>query len=816
MSDILPFLEITAAHAERVGGKGLSLGRLAVAGLPVPAGFCITTDAYRRCNGTSIDSLLQSKLDDAYRALGGGLVAVRSSATAEDSAEASFAGQQETILGVEGETPVREAVQRCWRSLHTERARAYRQKQGVDEVGLAMAVVVQKLVPAEVAGVLFTRDPLDPTGERMLVEASWGLGEVVVSGRVQPDRFQVGRSKGNVRDRQPGRKTIRVTPRGEEPVAAEQQEQFCLSDSQLAQLAELGRQVEAHYGDARDVEWAYAADKFWLLQARPITTAGAAEREQVRRSEIAKLKTLAEPGGTVWSRYNLVEVLPEPTPMTWAVVQRLLSGSGGSGQMYRDFGFDPDPALDSISVYDLIAGRPYCNLSREPRLQACRPLFGYPFARYKETPHLALDPKPDTNKPLIGWWRRLGAYWGLIGTSRRIQKESKTFAQEFRERIVPPFVADVERANTEDVSKLDESELLKRFDYWVERTLVDFARHSLKPTLLAQFCLQVLEQPLRKPLGEERTRSALAELSAFAKPEPEADLPEAIRDLARGRLERRAFLERFGHRGTQEMELARPRWSEEGEKSVPLEQGPEASHAPQPRSEGLAETWNRIAGEAQFNSFLAKWLFSYAERLQTHLGLRETAKHHVMRGYALIRQSLVELDRRHRLAGVIFFLIPEELPHLLAGKDLASVIATRRKERALALSLEVPPVVFSDDLEAIGRSAPPEPGRAQFHGVPLSAGVAEGPALVLTDAGSAPSAEAGYILVCPSTDPSWVPLFVQARGLVMESGGVLSHGAIVAREFGLPAVAGLPGIQRQLRSGQRLRVDGSRGTVTVL
>jgi len=144
------------------------------------------------------------------------------------------------------------------------------------------------------------------------------------------------------------------------------------------------------------------------------------------------------------------------------------------------------------------------------------------------------------------------------------------------------------------------------------------------------------------------------------------------------------------------------------------------------------------------------------------------------------------------------------------------VIATRRKERALALSLEVPPVVFSDDLEAIGRSAPPEPGRAQFHGVPLSAGVAEGPALVLTDAGSAPSAQAGYILVCPSTDPSWVPLFVQARGLVMESGGVLSHGAIVAREFGLPAVAGLPGIQRQLRSGQRLRVDGSRGTVTVL
>jgi len=816
MPDIIPFLEVMAADAERVGGKGLSLGRLAVAGLPVPACFCITTDAYRRCSGASIDSLLQSKLADAYRVLGSGLVAVRSSATAEDSAEASFAGQQETILGVQGEAAVKEAVERCWRSLHTERAQAYRQKQGVDEAGLAMAVVVQKLVPAEVAGVLFTRDPLDPAGERMLVEASWGLGEVVVSGRVQPDRFQIGRSKGEVRDRHLGRKTIRVTPRGEESVPADQQEQFCLSDAQLAQLAELGRQVEEHSGDARDVEWAYAEGRFWLLQARPITTAGAAEQEQVRRSEIARLKALAEPGGTVWSRYNLVEVLPEPTPMTWAVVQRLLSGGGGSGQMYRDFGFDPDRALESISVYDLIGGRPYCNLSREPRLQARRPLYGYPFALYKEAPHLALNPKPDMHKPLIGWWRRLGAYWGLIGTSRRIQKESKTFAHEFRERIVPPFIADVERATVEDLAKLDEPALLKRFDYWVQRTLVDFARYSLKPTLLAQFCLQVLEQQLRKPLGEERTRSALAELSGFARSEPEADLPEAIRELSAGQLDRKAFLERFGHRGTQEMELARPRWAEEGEKAAPLRQGPEASQSPRSQSEGLAEMWNRISGEARFNSFLAKWLVAYAERLQTFLGLRETAKHHLMRGYALIRQSLVELDRRHGLAGGIFFLTPEELPQLQGGKDLAPVIAARRKERALALSLEVPAVVFSGDLEAIGRPAPPEPGRAQIQGVPLSAGVAEGPALILTDVGSAPTVEAGYILVCPSTDPSWVPLFVQAHGLVMESGGVLSHGAIVAREFGLPAVAGLPGIQRQLRTGQRLRVDGSRGLVTVL
>ncbi len=201
--------------------------------------------------------------------------------------------------------------------------------------------------------------------------------------------------------------------------------------------------------------------------------------------------------------------------------------------------------------------------------------------------------------------------------------------------------------------------------------------------------------------------------------------------------------------------------------------------------------------------------------LQTYLSLRETAKHYFMRGYALIRRALVELDRRHHLQGGIFYLTPSELPALTAGQDVTKVIAERRRRRTIALSLELPPVIFSDDLEAIGRPQVIE-GADQLQGVPLSAGVAEGPALVLEEPHTDNLPAEPYILVCPSTDPAWVPLFVQARGLVMEIGGVLSHGAIVAREYGLPAVAGLPGVQRRLRTGQRLRVDGGSGTVTVL
>jgi pyruvate,water dikinase len=817
MSDLRSFSEIKHSDVELVGGKGLSLGLMAVAGLPVPPGFCITSIAYRKAENQRIDDSLAEALLHAYRSLGGGCVAVRSSATAEDGVETSFAGQQETILGVEGDEALRASIERCWRSLHTERAIAYRQKQGVDETSLAMAVVVQRLVHAEVAGVLFTRDPLDPSGERMRIEASWGLGEAVVSGRVTPDQFQVSRHNGEVRDRQLGRKQISISARGEEAVSIERQNQFCLLDHQLADLAALARKVEEFYGDARDVEWAYAEGQFWLLQARPITTVSAAEREQVRREQIARLREIAAPGGTVWSRYNLIEVLPEPMPMTWSIVQNLLSGGGGSGMMYRDLGFSPDPALASTTVYDLIGGRPYCNLSREPHMQAKKPVFGYPYGQYKQNPYLALDPKPDTSRMLGGFWKWLrlpGIYWNLIRSATKIQSQSKTFAENFRTKIIPNFVSAASKAAGDDLSKLDAPALLTRLDFWIKRTLIDFARDSLKPTLFAQFSMQVLEVQLKKPLGEERTRAALADLSSGAHPDPESDLPVAIQELGAGKLSRTEFLARFGHRGSQEMELAQPRWSEDP--SALDRWKTTASATPKKEESTPAQRWEKWSTEAKLNRFVAASISSHVDRLQTYLGLRETAKHHLMRGYALIRQTLLELDRRFKLNGGIFYLERAELNDLIQGKELTALIAQRKKRRSIALGLEIPPVLFSDDLDAIGRPIPPPEGATQLRGVPLSAGVVEGPALVLSEPVAATDVEPGYILVCPSTDPAWVPLFIPAKGLVMESGGALSHGAIVAREFGLPAVAGLPAIHHQLKTGQRIRVDGASGTVTLL
>jgi pyruvate,water dikinase len=811
MTDLLTFDQIRPDALGLIGGKALSLSLLARAGLPVPPFVCLTTAAHRRLRGQSltVDPALVAAIAKACGPLGPGPLAVRSSATAEDGAAASFAGQQETVLGVVGLDAVLRAVERCWASLDGERAVAYRRRQGLGD-DHAMAVVVQRLVPADVAGVLFTRDPLDPEGNHMLVEASWGLGEAVVSGRVTPDRFRLDRDTGRVAERHVAAKTVMRTASGEVAVPAEKQFVPCLDDSQLSQIADLGRRVEAFHGEPRDVEFALAEGTFWLLQSRPITAGGHAERDKVRQEEIASLRARAEPGGTVWARFNLAEVLPAPTPMTWAVVCRyLLAASGGFGLMYRDLGFDPDPSLGE-GVFDLVCGRPYCNLSREPRLHYRGVPLEHPFAALKADPRRALYSTPRLNPARLPWhfWAGLPVTgprlaWRVLSGVWRRRRWLRTFARRYREELAPAFAESV-RAGRKDLEKLDDAGLVAEFESWARRTLIDFARQGLKPTALAALAMAELERKLAEVLGAEGAAALVRDLVMGVRPPPEADLAGGVRDLVNGRVSREAFLVRFGHRAGEEMELSRPRWAEDPS-SLPV---PGQPFEPP----GLPSAEDYLRREPRLNAEQRALVLAEVAPLHDYLGLREAAKHDLMRGYALVRAPLAELDRRCRLDGGLFFLTPEELPALLKGEDLSRRIAERRRRRALALGLEVPAVLFSDDLDAIGRPVVAG-GAGVLHGVAISAGVAEGPALVL-DRPCEPPCE-GYILVCPSTDPAWVPLFTRARGLAMETGGVLSHGAIVAREFGLPAVAGLPGVMRLIRAGQRVRVDGGRGTLTL-
>ena len=795
LPDILDFDEVTETDADQVGGKGFELARMLRAGLPVPPGFVVTAEAYRKYFSEAwLPSTFTYQLDQRSTRVCGGTVAVRSSALGEDGAVSSFAGQMTTHLGVRG-VGILASVSCCWKSLHTERAKAYRQQQGLNE-NAAMAVVVQQLVPAEIAGVAFTHDPNDTSGERMMIEASWGLGEAVVSGRVTPDRYSVRFADGSVLKRHAGLKDVRITADGEEQVAPDLQTQLCLNDSQLMELAELGRKVEAFYGAPRDIEWAIANGTVFLLQARPITTATAAERESVRSEVIAKVKSI---GGECWVKDNLSEVLPKPTPLTWDIVQRLLAQDGGFGAMNRELGAQPDELLGSQSAYDLVAGRPMLNLTRLPRMQFRKPPIEYPIAEYKGDARKALDPQPMLNPWKNGILSLPGTILRMLKMANVPRKLIETFAEKFTKEIAPAFAAEAKAAVNQHWSKMENEAVLKQLVLWTQKTLTTFARESLKPTVLAKLAWDTLVQLLTPKLGAEKAKATVAELSQGAAPPDEANLAFGVRELSEGKMDEVTFLEHFGHRCRNEMELTSPRWKEDPFAVQKLKgKAPERTQKPSEKP------------SIKLDATQEKWL----NHLHTYIGLREAGKHYMLMGYAVIRRALVELDTRFHLNGGIFYLHWTELLELVRGKDFTSTIAGRKKRRAMELVLEVPTVLFSDDLEAIARPVPPPDWATSFQGIPLSAGVAEGSALVLTEPAEAP--DEPFVLVCPSTDPAWVPLFAKAKALVMETGGVLSHGAIVAREFGLPAVAGLPGIVKQLKTGQRLKVDGSTGTVSIL
>jgi pyruvate,water dikinase len=727
------------------------------------------------------------------------------------------------------------AINAVFESWNGERAQTYRRDHQIAGL-LGTAVNVQMMCPSEVSGVMFTANPVNPARGEVLIESAYGLGEAIVLGEVTPDRFVLDKQTLTMRERAIAVKEKRVATLAEDGQGQTGAKgSASLTDGQVEELARLGLRVENYFQEPCDIEWALSQGQFYLLQARPIKFSAPsaapaidpAERAQVRREEIDALRAKAEPAGTAWSRYILAEILSEPTPLSWSVIRQFMGAEGGYGLMYRDLGFDPDPTLGEEGIFDLVCGRPYCNLSREPRIQYRSLPFEHSFAAMKKDPQRALKPQASLNAARAGWrfWLTIPVLFvKQMRSHLRLQHITRNFAGDFEQRIVPAYLVEVDKANAEDWGRLSSPELLERCRHWIRRTLVDFARDSLKPTALADLQMANLVRALTRRLqpaddAAQRAEAALRELLTGVAPAPDADIEAALVAMQKGQMSRDEFLKRFGHRGSDEMELAAPRWSEE-EGAIDLLTGTGET------AEGAAKdhwhaAWEKFAQEAKLLSTERTAVEAEVKLLQHYVSLRETAKHYLLRGYALIRRALVELDRRYQLEGGIFFLTLDDLPRLIAApagpapQELRDLIAQRRRRREVALSLYVPHVLFSDDLETIDR--PPETaGAGVLQGVPLSSGVAEGPALVVEDVRKAQAPPGDYILVCPKTDPAWVRLVRQARGLVMETGGVLSHGAIVARNYNLPAVAGIPEVLRRVQTGQRLRIDGATGQVLLL
>ncbi len=846
MQFIKHFSEIDEADLPYVGGKGLNLGKLTRAGFHVPRGFCVTTDAYRfsvqhlsEQNTDAINALvlapeLIAAIQAAREELQTATVAVRSSATAEDLAEASFAGQQDTFLNVAADELL-DALKACWASLWSERAVAYRETQGIADDGLAMAVVIQEMCEADVSGVLFTVSPLHP--EVAVVESNWGLGESVVSGAITPDSFHISRETGEVLDRSIATKREMVTDAGVRQVPDDRQEIPSLTDAQLQALTQLGTRVETLYGQPMDIEWALSDERFVLLQARHITTPSSSITfasptpkvdkeavEKLRQKEIQLLETLAEAHGTVWGHYNLAEVLPAPLPMTWTIVKDFMSGAGGLGEAYRGLGFHPSENVESKGILDLICGRIYVNLNREAELYFDGFPFAHDFNALKKNPQQAMyaQAQTDIKRSTASFWLKLPLHIVRMSSAEmRLRRMRSTFDQMLTVDVFPAFQAEVEAERDLSYTDLSDAELVSKFEMWRAKTLDDFAPKALTATLLAGFSLQRLEAALQKCVDETAAKTLASRLISGLSGNLTIVTNEKLRQVATGDFALTDFLKDYGHRAVGEFELAVPRWREDTtyleQVIASLQQGASETGGQQHFER---QTEQHVSAERELSALLGdkaslrKQIESELDFTRRYMPFRETAKFYLMLGYEQIRRALLKLDDRYELDGGIFYLLPDELGRLIAGDDFGDIIAARRAERELMLQIELPDVIFSDSLAKIGAPGATEMAET-YTGVGVSAGITQGKACVLLSPSDVRPSDRGYILVCPSTDPAWTPLFLRAAGLVMERGGILSHGAVVAREYGVPAVANIPNATRLIADGQMLQVDGNQGIVSI-
>jgi pyruvate,water dikinase len=835
------------ATLEVVGGKGASLARMAAAGLPVPGGFHLTTAAYARFvaanafqariaqeAGTampdepasleraastiatlfgqgSLPDDVAVAIRDAYRQLedGQAVVAVRSSATAEDLPELSFAGQQETYLNVRGEAALLDAVKRCWASLWTARALGYRARNRVSNAGVQLAVVVQVLVPADAAGVLFTANPLNDNANQLVVNATWGLGEALVSGEVTPDNLVLDKSSGAVLQRRTGDKTsMTVLAEGggtrEEPVPVERRTQPALEPAQLAELVQLGRQIEALYDQPMDVEWALNDGRVFILQARPITSAAAGVRLEVWNDSLK--------GDYLWTSANLGEAVPDVmTPCTWSLVRIFMQEA---------------MSLEAVGEHHLsgnIGGRFYINLSVAASAATAFGLGNLfekasveAFGRLPEG--MRIPPLPMSRWQVL--WYTLSTVVGFLLRVRSAQKNLWPSLQ------AAPRRASALRARV--AIARDAAELLRLWRNDVE----PFFRHC--SLLLAAGGrvdgggLAKIRTELRKLVSEADTNALLTGLQGGGAVLASLGPVVGLGQVARGEIDRQTYARTWGHRGPHEFEVSTPRPGEDPDwidsqlfsytdVRALLEQQQRAREA----------AWERFR---QRYPSRADGMARKIERAAAAFAAREAARSEVIRAFWLLRDFV---RRSAALAGVgddVFCLSIEEIVALLAGdRSVLATIPTRRATYEAYRALPTYPTVIRGAFDPLAWAADPArrsdafdadaatiPTSETVRGFSGAAGIVEGTVRVLASPEDGAALRAGEILVTTVTNVGWTPLFPRAAAVVTDVGAPLSHAAIVARELGIPAVVGCGNATTRLRTGDRVRVDGAKGSVDLL
>lgn len=790
----------TPGGIAELGGKAANLVELIGAGFDVPDGFCITATAYREVlalagedltdlistgNYAAIQALIRrSKMDDrlveelgqALTALGEGPVAVRSSATAEDLPEASFAGQQETVLGVVGLTAVCDAVRRCWASVWSERAFHYRVEQGYPHEAVALAVVVQRMVAADVAGVAFSADPV--SGEaRVSVEASLGLGESVVTGAVTPDSFVL--VDGRIVQHRPGDKRVRIdlNDQGKAHKQDVQQEQWravCLSDREVKAIGQLAIRVEAHYGKPMDIEWAIEGGELWLLQARAITTINQDQAERRRGRRAGRLSE--------FFHVDLVEHFPSPYPLDLVMV-RLAYRTLRATATKAGIGVPPVDAAITMDADGIARIVP-------PRVT----FWGVPLGLIRILSRRWTDPRRWADGP-GATARRLAQLFSMLdieGASEVQLVDAMAWLLAESEELIQARFIDylgfhllrgglIDALSRMSGSRITQFDLLSDLDYatvMIGRRLRDLAAsvpEKVKEQLLAGQRDPVLIAAMDADwwsvvdhfLSDYGARAASAYQPFSSRPWRE-DVP-AFLDMVTAVIQGGGVLVR-----------------------------PEQTH-----QEILDEASSRLPGWLR-----RRWLALVDNYRAGHI-MREASVVDVEELAAQMRRLGLAIGRRLVSQGQavseddVKYLSWDELCQWSRG-DLATVgslIERRRRARPRAAA------AWNQGLAAQSSSG------AVMHGTAASPGESSGPARIITNPAEFGRLRPGDVLVCHFTDPSWTPLFGLACAVVADTGGRLSHAAIVAREYGLPAVLGLGEATSRIMDGQRIRVDGDAGKV---
>jgi rifampicin phosphotransferase len=866
---VLGFHEVDQSQIAVVGGKGAHLGELSrIEGIHVPAGFCVTTDAFGRivAEAPSIDDQLDrlSRLspddreairtrsaeirrtieaiiipDDVAMAISGALsplgddaaYAVRSSATAEDLPTASFAGQQDTYLNVVGVPAILAHVSRCWASLFTERAMTYRLRNGFDHRKVHMAVVVQQMVFPHAAGILFTADPVTSDRKVVSVEASFGLGEALVSGRVNPDVYTVRDDEIVAKVVGTKQRAIQPSPGGgtvEVAIEPERQQEAALTDDQVGRLAQLGRRIEGHFGQPQDIEWCLADDGFQFVQSRPITTlfpvpvtddggnhvfvsvghnqmmTDAMKPLGISFWQLTTPRPMYVAGGRLFvdvalglaspaSRAALLEVFGRNDPLIGDALQTIVE-RGDFLPTLPDVGpaapagatpaplppIETDPAI----VVDLIerSEASVATLQRAIREKSGPALFEFIVTDIGELKRILFDPRSHQvfmSAMEATWWlnEHLESWLGV------------TSAADTLTQSVPHNVT-----SEMGLALLDIADVIRPYP-----EVVEFLQH-----------VEAEGSDAEGFLGQLSTR---------------VGGPEASEAIA-------AFLGTYGMRGVGEIDITRPRWSERPDTLVPVilsnvknfEAGAGERRFEQGRQEAskLEEELLARLRELPDGEQKADETKRNIARVRTFMGYREYPKYGMVSRYFVYKQALLEEAERLVQAGVldekedIFYLTFEELHDVARTHQVDDQLIRQRKDAFRSYQTLTPPRVFTSDGEVVAGSyrrvnAP----AGALVGLPVSAGTIEGRARVILDMGEA-DLEAGDILVTAFTDPSWTPVFVTIAGLVTEVGGHMTHGAVIAREYGLPAVVGVEQATQLIKDRQRIRVNGTDGYVEML